>query len=125
MTKYLDEYNWFEATAESSSLAARDGNNVVERRRRERASAPEHDPRDELERIDEKPVRRRETRTDCEHHRDRPELEEEPRCVPRRGEDQQVTARAAPRSAQTPARRFGPLLLDPSRDRDRKIVTYA
>ena len=111
--------------AESSSLAARDGNNVVERRRRERASAPEHDPRDELEQDRREARACREVRTDCEHDRDRSELEEEPRYVPRRGEDQQVTARAAPRSAQTPARRFGPLLLEPSRDRDRKIVTYA
>jgi hypothetical protein len=63
---------------------------IVERRRRERS---EHDPGDEIERDRREARAGRETRTDCEHYRDRSELEEEPRSVPRRGEDQQLTAR--------------------------------
>jgi hypothetical protein len=62
---------------------------LVERRRRERS---EHDPGDETERDRGEARPRRKARSDCEHDRDRSELEEEPRSVARRGEDHQLTA---------------------------------
>jgi hypothetical protein len=81
---------------------------IVERRRRERS---EHDPGDELERDRREARARRAACTDCEHDRDRSELEEEPRSVPRRGEDQPLTARGGLRgfSAFNRSNRSSPL----------------
>jgi hypothetical protein len=78
-----------EGEQDDPHLAQRRDQHIVERRRRERS---EHDPGDEIERDRGEARARSEARTDCEHDRDRSELEEEPRSVPRRGEDHQLTA---------------------------------